>query len=66
MFYDTCCNFACSKINVAAYQWEAPPIYSDLSCHDSIHPEVRHTMEGVVDTLDPSLRSLSLDIHSKL
>ncbi|OAX43969.1 amidohydrolase [Rhizopogon vinicolor AM-OR11-026] len=64
VFYDTCCNFACSKTNVATYQWEAPPVYSNLSCHDYNRDKVRHTVESVVDELDSSLRSLSLKIHS--
>ncbi|KAJ8588285.1 amidohydrolase [Rhizopogon salebrosus TDB-379] len=64
VFYDTCCNFACSKTNIATYQWEAPPVYSDLACGDSIRGKVRNTIESVVDDLDSSLRSLSLKIHN--
>lgn len=65
VFYDTCCDFGSSKFNTAACQWEAPPVYSDLpSPSDSIHEEIRQTIESVIDALDPSLRLLSLQIHS--
>lgn len=65
VFYDTCCDFGSSKFNTAACQWEAPPVYSDLpSPIDSICGAIRHTIETVLDTLDSSLRSLSLQIHS--
>ncbi|KAG2157795.1 uncharacterized protein EDB93DRAFT_1078462, partial [Suillus bovinus] len=64
VFYDTCCDFG-SIFNTAAGQWEAPPVYSDLpSPNDSIRGEIRHTIETAVDTLDSSLRLLSLQIHS--
>lgn len=64
VFYDTCCDFGCSKLNTAVCQWEAPPVYSDLPSHSgSIRGEIRHTIESVIDTLDSSLRCLSLQIH---
>lgn len=65
VFYDTCCDFGSSKFNNAACQWEAPPVYSDLpSPNDSICGAIRHTIETALDTLDSSLRLLSLQIHS--
>ncbi|KAG2132805.1 hypothetical protein DEU56DRAFT_441588 [Suillus clintonianus] len=65
VFYDTCCDFGSSKFNTAACQWDAPPVYSDLpSPGGSIRAEIRHTIETMVDTLDSSLRYLSVQIHS--
>ncbi|KAG1770747.1 amidohydrolase [Suillus occidentalis] len=65
VFYDTCCDFGSSEFNTSACQWEAPPVYSDLpSPSDSICGAIRHTIETVLDTLDSSLRLLSLQIHS--
>ncbi|KAG1876439.1 amidohydrolase [Suillus subalutaceus] len=65
VFYDTCCDFGSSKFSTVAYQWEAPPVYSDPpSPNDSICGEIRHTIETMIDTLDSSLRLLSLQIHS--
>lgn len=64
VFYDTCCDFG-SRFDTAVSQWEAPPVYSGLpSSNDSIRGEIRYTIETVIDTLDSSLRSLSLEIHS--
>jgi len=65
MFYDTCCSFASSNTEIIACQSETPPLYSDLSCRESIRGEVRHSIEHTIDTLDSSLRALSLDIHGK-
>ncbi|KAG0709309.1 hypothetical protein DFH29DRAFT_978853 [Suillus ampliporus] len=41
----------------------APPPYSLSNLAGSIRGEIRHTIESVIDTLDSSLRCLSLQIH---
>ncbi|KAH7913842.1 hypothetical protein BJ138DRAFT_1001456 [Hygrophoropsis aurantiaca] len=64
VYYASCCDFGPSDLDEAPTLWDTLPAYS-ASNHDiSLAPEIVKTIENTVDNLDPTLRTMSLQIHA--